>query len=83
MTLEEARAILAAQLPEGVTVASYAWEDATDFWMVALHPPFGEPSPDGGAVLVNKATATVSPVSALADRARLERMRPVGEPVPR
>lgn len=78
MTLEEARELLAARLPEGLEVAPYGWEDADAFWLVVLHPPFGEPSPDGGAILVNRVTRELEPVSALADRGRLTSMEAVG-----
>lgn len=78
MTLEQARALVAERIPEDAEVAPYGWEDAAAFWLVVLHPPFGEPSPDGGAVLVDKATTELVSVSAMADRGRLEFMEPVG-----
>lgn len=81
MTLDEARELVAATLPAdvGLEVAPYAWEDAEAFWVVVLHPPFGEPSSDGGAVLVSKASGELETISALADRDVLESMSPVGD----
>lgn len=85
VTFDEARAAVQADTAvraffgDGFTVADYGWHN-DDVYLMAVDAADGVALFDAPAILVNKATGTVTPQAGLLGRPPAEDLAPFGDP---